>query len=393
MKTLEMAMEPQVRNKGRVLIVDDEAALRRANARILEGAGYAVAEAADGGAAVKAISAQEFDVILSDITMPGMTGVQLLRHVRETDADVPVVLITANPAVDTAVQAVELGALKYMVKPVGQRELLAMVERATKQGRVAKFKRRLAASVSDPAALADRAASEAVLNRGLGTLWMAYQPIVNWRTREIVAYEALLRTAEPDLPNPGALLSIAERLGRIQDVGRKIRAHVAADLREHPRAGDVFVNLHPADLLDEQLYSAQSPLADFARQVVLEITEREALDASADIPVRAARLRKLGYRIAIDDLGAGYSGLDYFARLMPEVAKIDMSLVRGIDREDIKRKLVASLATLCKELGVTVVAEGVETAAERDTVAALGCDWLQGYLFARPGKPYPAVTW
>jgi EAL domain-containing protein (putative c-di-GMP-specific phosphodiesterase class I) len=240
--------------------------------------------------------------------------------------------------------------------------------------------------------MGDRASMQKMLDRAITSIWMAYQPIVNWQTREVIAYEALVRTDDPDLPYPDALLSAAKRLGRIEDVSRAIRARVARDLSEHPRTGDVFVNLHPADLLDERLYSTSCPMAAHAQQIVLEITEREALDDMANIPARAKRLRKLGYRIAIDDLGAGYSGLDYFARLTPEVAKIDISLVRDIHNEKIKQKLVGSLITLCKELGVTVVAEGVETAAERDTLAALGCDRLQGYLFAKPGKPYPPAT-
>jgi EAL domain-containing protein (putative c-di-GMP-specific phosphodiesterase class I) len=107
--------------------------------------------------------------------------------------------------------------------------------------------------------------------------------------------------------------------------------------------------------------------------------------------MRASRLRKLGYRIAIDDLGAGYAGLNYFAQLTPEVVKIDMALVRNIDRETIKQRLVGSLVNLCRGLDMLVVAEGVETADECNTIVELGCDLLQGYLFARPGRPFPEV--
>jgi len=97
--------------------------------------------------------------------------------------------------------------------------------------------------------------------------------------------------------------------------------------------------------------------------------------------------------VAIDDLGAGYAGLSYFAQLTPEVVKIDIALVRDIHKEPVKRKLVGSLTSVCKELGMLVVAEGVETAAERDVVAELGCDLQQGYLFAKPGPPFPPVAW
>jgi EAL domain-containing protein (putative c-di-GMP-specific phosphodiesterase class I) len=142
-----------------------------------------------------------------------------------------------------------------------------------------------------------------------------------------------------------------------------------------------------------RLYAPDAPLAQFAAQIVLEITERETLDPGLDAPACAARLRALGYRLAIDDLGSGYSGLSYFAQFTPDVAKIDMSLVRNIDTEAVKQKLVESLVILCKELGLNVVAEGVETTAERDAITSLGCDMLQGFLFAQPAKPFPDVRW
>jgi EAL domain-containing protein (putative c-di-GMP-specific phosphodiesterase class I) len=107
---------------------------------------------------------------------------------------------------------------------------------------------------------------------------------------------------------------------------------------------------------------------------------------------RIARLRQLGFRIAIDDIGAGYSGLNSFAMIQPDVVKLDITLVRGVDEDPVKRKLVRVLGDLCQDLGILVVAEGVETPSERDTLVSLGCDLLQGYLFARPGAPFPEPT-
>jgi EAL domain-containing protein (putative c-di-GMP-specific phosphodiesterase class I) len=101
----------------------------------------------------------------------------------------------------------------------------------------------------------------------------------------------------------------------------------------------------------------------------------------------------MGFRIAVDDLGAGYAGLTSFAMLEPELVKLDMTLVRDIDRSPTKQKLVRSVAGLCKELGMMVVGEGVETAAERDVLISCGCDLLQGYLFAKPDRPFPGHRW
>jgi EAL domain-containing protein (putative c-di-GMP-specific phosphodiesterase class I) len=151
----------------------------------------------------------------------------------------------------------------------------------------------------------------------------------------------------------------------------------------------VFVNLHPDELLDEHLYDPSSPLADRASSVVLEITERERLELIDDLPRRVGALRRLGFRIAIDDMGAGYAGLSSFARLQPEFAKIDMSLVRDIDRNAVRQRVVGTMTSLCRELGIAVIAEGVENEAEARTLTEIGCDLLQGFHLGRPDPKIP----
>jgi len=201
-----------------------------------------------------------------------------------------------------------------------------------------------------------------------------------------------LRSAEPKLGNPGLLLVAAETLGRLPDLGRTIRKAVAGIAAE-AKDFKLFVNLHTLDLKDETLFSADAPLSAFARNIVLEITERASLDNIADLQTRLKILRDMGYHIALDDLGAGYAGLTSLAQLQPEVVKIDMSLVRDVDKSATKQKLVGSMATLSKEMGMLVVVEGVETVGERDVLVGLGCDLFQGYLFAKPGRPFPSVAW
>ncbi len=230
-------------------------------------------------------------------------------------------------------------------------------------------------------------------HRALASLWMAFHPIVEPRTRWVCGYETLLRTETPDLPDPNAVLAAAERLGEVHLLGRVVRERVVRSSQLAGQSALFFVNVHPAELLDEQLYAPDAPLSMLAKQVVLEITERTRLDQVPDVRGRVSRLRQLGYRIAVDDLGAGYSALSSIAQLEPEFVKLDISLVRDLDTVPIKQKLVRSLVSLAKEMNAVVVAEGVETAAERDALVDLGCDLLQGFLFARPGKPFPEVTW
>ncbi len=338
------------RVEGRVLVVDDDPELRRLTARVLTKAGYEVLTAENGAAALERLGQQTFNAILSDILMPDMDGVTLLRNVRDLDLDIPVILMTGSPELATAVKAVEYGALRYIAKPASAETLREAVAHAVRLDRLARLKREALMQLGGADRLVgDRAGLDSVWAAALSSVRIAYQPIVRAADGSLVGHEALVRTASTALPHPEALFGAAERVGGLRELGRAIRACVA----ETRPAGDgllAFVNLHPHDLLDPQL----------------------------------AGLRSLGYRIAVDDLGAGYAGLSSFAALEPDVVKLDISLVRDVDREPVKRKLVGSLAALCRDLRVTVLAEGVETAGERDVLVELGCEWLQGYLFGRP---------
>jgi EAL domain-containing protein (putative c-di-GMP-specific phosphodiesterase class I) len=376
----------------KVLVVDDDEALALSLKRVLGRVGFDVSVAHSAEQAVDALRLGSFDVILSDICLPRMSGVELLRKVRERDLDVPVILMTGTPSVDTAMAAVSLGALQYLPKPTPKEIVVAAVERAWKLRRIAEAKREaLRVNPSERPAAGDLAGLDVSFERALGGLWMAFQPIVDWKNRRLFGYEALMRSQEPTLPHPGAMLSAAERLDRLFDLGRCVRAKAATAFDEAPAGTLLFVNLHTRDLFDPTLFETTAPLVRHASRVVLEITERAAVDDVNAVRERVARLRGQGYRIAIDDLGAGWAGLSSFAALEPEIVKLDMSLVRGVHESPVRQRVIASVATMCGEMGMDVLAEGVETEAERDCVAALGCSLQQGYLFAKPGKPFPRV--
>ena len=372
--------------RGRVLVVDDERDLLDVLGAMLSDAGWQVDTAADGREALSLVDANRYEVVLSDIDMPAMDGVQLLREIRGRDLDVPVLLITGHPRVDTAVEALEHGALRYLRKPIRERDLLSAVEDAGRLHRMARLKREALAAVGLEDRLpADRAGLEARFGQALASLRLVFQPIVRASDGTVFGYEALVRTGEPSIPHPGALFEAAERLRRVHEVGGAVRDRAAAFLaRVSPLT--LFVNLHALELTDDSLLSPAAALSGHARSVVLELTERSSFEHVPNLRARVSLLRRLGYRLAVDDLGAGYAGLTSFAALNPHVVKLDMSLVRGADHEPVKQRLIGSMATLCKEFGIMVVAEGIETPAERDTVTALGCDLIQGFLIGRPAE-------
>ncbi len=389
-----MAVVDQKANpRARVLVVDDDPSLLSAYSRILRRAGLAVEMAPDGRVACEMVSQRPIDVVLSDISMPGKGGLDVLQMVRSADPDIPVILMTGGPELETALRALELGALKYLVKPIEAHDLLEAVDKAVQLRHVAKVQREAAALYNQAQGTArDRAELTARLDRALARLWVAFQPIVRSTDRSVYAFEALVRSDEPTLGRPDQLFQAAEELHRLHELGRKIRRGVVSAFARAPGRALAFVNLHIQDLWDDDLFEPQAPLSRMARRTVLEITERAALDRP-DIRARVDRLREIGFRVALDDLGAGYSGLSTFAQLQPEIVKLDMSLIRGVDRDPTRRKLVQSLYTLCQQLGIEVVSEGIETIAERDAVLEMGADLLQGYLYARPGAAFPGVTW
>lgn len=375
---------------GRLLIVDDEPGIRRSLARLLAHHGYEVTAVGDGREAIAAVAAGGgFDVILSDIRMPDIDGLELLRAIRAADLDVPVVFMTGSPTLDSAIQGVEHGAFRYLLKPLATPDLLDVLARAVRWHRFARIRRSAAQEVYGRQ-VSDRAGLHTRFGAAMEQLWVAMQPIVSWGSRHCFAYEALVRTDEPTLRSPPDLLDAAERLDRVFEVGRAVRGRVAAALRDSDHAVQVFVNLHAADLQDPELLDDAGVLTAFASRVVLEVTERAAPDHIPHLQDRIARLRELGYRIAVDDLGAGYAGLSSFAHLEPDVVKVDMALVRGMESSAVKQKLFRSLTTLCSELDIRLVAEGIETEAERDAAAALGGDLFQGYLFCRPERGFPS---
>ncbi len=376
----------------RVLLVDDDGLVRRALRRVLGRAGFTVEEAADGARAVEAVGPDRFDVIVSDINMPNLDGIAMLAAVRERDLDLPVVLVTAMPQIETATRAVEFGAFRYLIKPVDPAELIQVVRRAAQVHRLARIRRAAMQSLGRDASTAgDVAGQEALLRRALASIAMHYQPIVDARTGALFAQEALLRTAPT--ANPLSVIEAADALDRTDELGRAIRSHVAVDLETLADGPLVFLNIHPRDLDDDSLYDPGAPVSRFASRIVLEVTEQASLRGIGDLRNRIGRLRALGYRLAVDDYGVGNAGLSSIDALNPDLLKVDMSLVRDVDRDRTKQTLIRSTIALCRDLEVRVVLEGVERVEELEMARSLGADFVQGYLLSRPGRPFPEPVW
>jgi len=365
-----------------VLLVDDDPEVLAGLRLSLRRLPVSVLTASSGAEALAILEQRPVWMIISDERMPEMSGSELLGEVYRRWPEVTRVILSGQASMESVISAInEARIFRFLTKPTSPEELSHTVLQglAVRDDVVAEQRRR-----TDDHTLDEQ------LDEALEHLWVALQPITDAHGGGVVAFEALMRSEHEALRTPPAVLDAAARLGRQFDVDRTVRSRVAAHLPLLPEDVRVFVNLMPDSLADPLLTSDADPLAPWSQRLVWEITERAGLEGIPNLDDRLVALRSRGARIALDDLGAGYAGLNSFAELSPDIVKFDMELIRDIDRSPTRSKLVGSMVRLCRDLDIRTVAEGIETETERETVVALGCDLLQGYLL---GRPSPIDTW
>jgi EAL domain-containing protein (putative c-di-GMP-specific phosphodiesterase class I) len=223
-----------------------------------------------------------------------------------------------------------------------------------------------------------------------GGIHAVFQPIIELDDGRIVGFEALSRFDGGDQPlSVDGWFELANRAGMCLELEVAcMSAIVDAMARSRALPGYVSINVSPKTLIEYDF----DQLPDRAAQGgwVLEITEHTEV---TDYPVLARRVQELqarGFRIAIDDAGAGYSSLRHVLRLSPDIVKLDVSLTRDIDKMVRHQLLASAIISFSKSTGIRLIAEGIETVAERDTLVRLGVPYGQGYLF---GRPSPVAPW
>ena len=229
------------------------------------------------------------------------------------------------------------------------------------------------------------------IHRVLATdeLWVAYQPVVDLRTRRAFAYEALARTTAPEFDGPLSLFASAARYGLTGELGRRLRQLAVEGCPDYP----LFINVNPAELNERWVVQPDDPIFRHSEDVYLEITEGVPLSHFALCQNMLAEVRGRGVHLVVDDLGAGYSNVKYIADLHPRIVKLDRDLIAGLVEDSRLFKLVSAIVVLCNELDALVVAEGIETVSELEAVIDAGAQFGQGYLLARPAFPPPEIVW
>jgi EAL domain-containing protein (putative c-di-GMP-specific phosphodiesterase class I)/YHS domain-containing protein len=226
-------------------------------------------------------------------------------------------------------------------------------------------------------------------------LHAAFQPIVSLGTGEVVGYEALARFAPVPLQLPEAWFDLAAKAGLTPELEALALRTALAIVERRPPPADTFVSVNISPLLLDDPRIA-SPLAGPAvppGSIVIELTERDRVGDYDALRVAVAPYRARGFRIAVDDAGAGYASLRHITELTPEFVKLDARLIRGLTGDVARQALVRAMTTFVDEIGAVLVAEGVEQSEDLDLLVRTGRPMLiQGYAVGGASEPWPGVS-
>lgn len=366
---------------SRILVVDDDAGVRDVLRSILLRIGHEVEAVADGAEAlVKAVST-DYDAAVVDYQIPPPNGLDVLNRLRDIQPKCVRLLMSGTLDLPVVEDAVNRGEIARVIRKPFDRESFINALDTAIAGR-AKLRDAYIGALREGFDRQRRQLEECLSSNALA---LALQPIVRAGGCTVEGYEALLRSKHPGFESPLALISAAESqsmLGRLAD---RVAEHAAEILAVMPGHLSLFINAHPTEFADADAVRLRfGRLRPWAERIVIEITERSDVLQIMNWHRALDFLTDAGFRFAIDDVGAGYNSLSVLAELQPAFAKVDMTIVRDIDSDMRKQRLVELLVHVARATQAQLIVEGIETQAEAAVVTRLGTDYLQGFLFGRP---------
>jgi EAL domain-containing protein (putative c-di-GMP-specific phosphodiesterase class I)/AmiR/NasT family two-component response regulator len=377
----------------RVLIADDSPFHRRALADLVmaDASLELVGTAGDVAEAASIAGVERPDVAVVDVRMPGGGGPRVARAIRRRSPDTRVVALSASEDRRTVMEMLRAGTDAFVVNGVPGEEVLHAIHHVGRghSRLVPEVVRELARGLEVRRRRSERDQRRAERIRRLirgEDLSVVFQPIADLRDGRVIAVEALARIATPPIRPPDRWLAEARTVGL--DVELELTA-IRAALACFPRlpAGvDLAVNASPRTIVSPRLAGALRGVPP--ERLVIEVTEHTPVEDPAALQEAAAGLRARGMRLAIDDAGAGFSSLGNILRITPDLIKLDISLVRGVEHREADRATAAAVARFAADIGARLVAEGIETRAELLALRALGVHFGQGFYLARPA-PLP----
>jgi EAL domain-containing protein (putative c-di-GMP-specific phosphodiesterase class I)/ActR/RegA family two-component response regulator len=332
----------------------------------------------------------ETSLIFLDLVVPGIDGIQLLRLLSERRCTIPIIIMsgTDRRVLETAerlAKALDLRVVGRLQKPFR----LAQVETILQEFR----RTALPTPDSHPAgaAIADCDLVRAIENN---ELVVHYQPQIDLRSDEVIGFEALVRwqRTPQTLVFPDAFIPRVEALGLIDRLGWLVHRQGLSELEHFAHAGlirpTLSVNVSASSLLDLNLPDTLASLADEhgidPERIIVEVTESGLFKDLSKVLDVLARLRMKRFPISIDDFGTGYAMMQHLRYIPATEIKIDQSFVRNMQVSNSDRVVVEKTIEIGHELGMKVVAEGVETAEQLEFLREIDCDIVQGYYFSKP---------
>jgi len=395
-------MEPLAPAAITALVVDDDEFVRGMVARQLQSLGAGrVTTAGDGDSAREALKQQRVDVVVCDLMMPGVDGVQLIREIAEAQPGTAVIIMSSADAkllrtAEHLAQRRDVRVIGTLSKPVRVAALKGLIEQMQESAGQAPSERRRGPRQEE---INDATVRDALAAREMD---IVVQPQICLSSGLLVANEALVRWHSPTLGlvTPDRFLKVIERCGLINELTDLVLQRAVSVCGDWHRQGletRIAVNFAPETLSQDGLPERIAALAHEhgipASRIVVEMTEHRLMNELEDPLEVLTRLRLRGIELAIDDFGTGYSSLDRLQQIPFNELKIDRSFVIAAERNEDARRIIESSVRLAHDLGMRTVAEGVETAATLELIRALGCDIVQGYYYARPMPADQLIAW
>lgn len=360
-----------------ILIVDGDEACARLTAALLESRDYKVDVAHNGEDTLKKVE-QYPDLILLDRRLPDMEGLKICQKIRDDKRlrHISIIVLSSGNTSAERAEGLYLGADDYIGKPVDGEELLARIEAVLRRNQVFREARR------EKGALVTEL--KKILSEGLITPY--FQPIYSMKSLMPVGLEALSRPPTHGLiDNAEFLFKTALILDMYSDVEMLCWRKAVARWKEMINQGKLFLNCTPyfieSGRLREDFFSG---LNGDSGSIVLEITERTAIQNYDAFLTKLNALRARGVRVAVDDVGSGFASLDTVVEIRPDIVKIDRHLVHKLYEDDLKYNIIRAVLSFCKKSRLMSVVEGIEEEKELEAVAELGVDAVQGYWLAKP---------
>jgi DNA-binding NarL/FixJ family response regulator/EAL domain-containing protein (putative c-di-GMP-specific phosphodiesterase class I) len=353
-----------------------------------------VGKARDTTAAIRVAALYKPDLAVVDWQMPGAGGAIAAAEIARSSPTTRVVALSAFCEREAVLQMLRAGASSYMVKSVSAHDLVetlrttaaggAALSPEVAPGVIEELVVQMARSEDDDKWYSEkRGRVRSLIDEG--AFEIAYQPIVGLAEDRVVGVEALSRFDTKPRRSPDVWFDDAVAVGLGTELDMAAAQEALRILPDLPFGVDLFLNVEPESILSDRFAELMAGVQ--AESVVLELTEHAPVQDYDSLRAVVDALRDTGFRVAVDDVGAGYASLRHILNLRPDVLKIDISLCRFIEADRARQMLAGALASLGRELGATVVAEGIETSAELDAVRDLGVDDAQGYYFGRPALP------